>query len=89
LERVKRELMNHGIISEEFGGDAIFAPVSAKTGDGIPHLLEMILLQADVMDLRAHPDKLARGTIVEAKLDRGRGPVATVLVQEGLLKTVR
>jgi len=87
LERVKRELMNHGIISEEFGGDAIFAPVSAKTGDGIPHLLEMILLQADVMDLRAHPDKLARGTIVEAKLDRGRGPVATVLVQEGILKT--
>jgi translation initiation factor IF-2 len=87
LERVKRELLNHGIISEELGGDAIFAPVSAKTGDGIPHLLEMILLQADVMDLRAHPDKLARGTIVEAKLDRGRGPVATVLVQEGVLKT--
>lgn len=86
-ERVKRELLNHGIISEELGGDAIFAPVSAKTGDGIPHLLEMILLQADVMDLRAHPDKLARGTIVEAKLDRGRGPVATVLVQEGVLKT--
>ena len=87
LERVKRELLNHGIISEELGGDAIFAPVSAKTGDGIPHLLEMILLQADVMDLRAHPDKLARGTIVEAKLDRGRGPVATVLIQEGILKT--
>ncbi|MBM4255780.1 MAG: translation initiation factor IF-2 [Deltaproteobacteria bacterium] len=87
LERVKRELMNHGIISEELGGEAIFAPVSAKTGEGIPHLLEMILLQADVMDLRAHPDKLARGTIVEAKLDRGRGPVATVLVQEGELKT--
>lgn len=87
LDRVKRELMIHGIISEEFGGDAIFAPVSAKTKDGIPHLLEMILLQADVMDLRAHPDKLARGTIVEAKLDRGRGPVATVLIQEGSLKT--
>ena len=87
LERVKRELMTHGIISEEFGGDAIFAPVSAKTGDGIPHLLEMILLQADIMDLRVHPNKLARGTIVEAKLDRGRGPVATVLIQEGVLKT--
>jgi len=86
IERVKRELMNHGLVSEEYGGDTIFAPVSAKTLEGIPHLLEMILLQADVMELRAHPDKLARGTIVEAKLDRGRGPVATVLVQEGVLK---
>jgi translation initiation factor IF-2 len=85
-ERVKRELMNHGLVSEEFGGETIFAPVSAKTGEGIPHLLEMILLQADVMELRAHQDKMARGTIVEAKLDRGRGPVATVLVQEGMLK---
>jgi translation initiation factor IF-2 len=86
LERVKRELMNHGLLSEELGGETIFAPVSAKTGEGIPHLLEMILLQADVMELRAHPEKMARGTIVEAKLDRGRGPVATVLVQEGMLK---
>lgn len=86
VERVKRELMNHGLVSEEYGGDTIFAPVSAKTAEGIPHLLEMILLQADVMELRAHPNKLARGTIVEAKLDRGRGPVATVLVQEGVLK---
>ncbi len=85
-ERVKRELMNYGLVSEEYGGDTIFAPVSAKTAEGIPHLLEMILLQADVLELRAHPDKLARGTIVEAKLDRGRGPVATVLVQEGVLK---
>jgi len=85
-ERVKRELMNHGLVSEEFGGETIFAQVSAKTGEGIPHLLEMILLQADVMELHAHPDKMARGTIVEAKLDRGRGPVATVLVQEGMLK---
>lgn len=86
VERVKRELMNYGLVSEEYGGDTIFAPVSAKTAEGVPHLLEMILLQADVMELRAHPDKLARGTIVEAKLDRGRGPVATVLVQEGVLK---
>jgi translation initiation factor IF-2 len=85
-ERVKRELMSYGLVSEELGGDTIFAPISAKTGEGIPHLLEMILLQADVMELRAHSDKLARGTIVEAKLDRGRGPVATVLVQEGVLK---
>ena len=86
LERVKRELMNYGLVSEELGGDTIFAPVSAKTGEGIPHLLEMILLQADVMELRAHPDTLARGAIIEAKLDRGRGPVATILVQEGVLK---
>jgi translation initiation factor IF-2 len=86
VERVKRELMNYGLVSEEYGGDTIFAPVSAKTAEGIPHLLEMILLQADVMELRAYPDKLARGTIIEAKLDRGRGPVATVLVQEGGLK---
>jgi translation initiation factor IF-2 len=86
IERVKRELMNYGLVSEEYGGDTIIAPVSAKTAEGVPHLLEMILLQADVMELRAHPDKLARGTIVEAKLDRGRGPVATVLVQEGVLK---
>jgi translation initiation factor IF-2 len=85
-EKVKRELMNYGLVSEELGGDTIFAPVSAKTGEGVPHLLEMILLQADVLELRAHADKLARGTIVEAKLDRGRGPVATVLVQEGILK---
>jgi len=86
VERVKRELLNHALVSEEYGGDTIFAPVSAKSGEGIPYLLEMILLQADIMELRAHPDKLARGTIVEAKLDRGRGPVATVLVQEGVLK---
>jgi translation initiation factor IF-2 len=85
-ERVKRELLTHSVVSEELGGDTIFVPVSAKTGEGVPQLLEMILLQADVMELRAHPDKLARGTIVEAKLDRGRGPVATVLVQEGTLK---
>ena len=85
-ERAKRELMNYGLLSEDLGGDVIFAPVSALTGEGIPHLLEMILLQADVMELRSHPQKLARGVIVEAKLDRGRGPVATVLVQEGELK---
>ncbi|HEX2387055.1 MAG TPA: translation initiation factor IF-2, partial [Candidatus Binatia bacterium] len=85
VERVKRGLMEHGLVAEEWGGDAIFVNVSAKTKEGIPQLLEMILLQADVLELRANPDKLARGTIVEAKLDRGRGPVATVLVQEGTL----
>lgn len=85
-DRVKRELMNHGLLAEDLGGDIIVAPVSALTGEGIPELLEMILLQADIMELRSHPNKLARGIIVEAKLDRGRGPVATVLVQEGELK---
>ncbi|TAK10116.1 translation initiation factor IF-2 [bacterium] len=86
LERVKRGLSEYGLASEEWGGDAIFVPVSAKTKEGIPHLLEMLLLQADVLELKANPDKLARGTIIEAKLDRGRGPVATVLVQEGTLR---
>ena len=86
LEGVKRGLSEHGLVSEDWGGDTVFAPVSAKTQEGIPHLLEMLLLQADILELRANPDKLARGTIVEAKLDRGRGPVATVLVQEGTLR---
>lgn len=86
MEKVKKGLSEHGLVSEEWGGDAIFVPVSAKTKEGIPHLLEMLLLQADVLELRANPDKLAWGTIIEAKLDRGRGPVATVLVQEGTLR---
>ncbi|HSE85968.1 MAG TPA: translation initiation factor IF-2 [Candidatus Binatia bacterium] len=85
LERVKRGLSEYGLVSEDWGGDTVFAPVSAKTQEGIPHLLEMLLLQADILELKANPNKLARGTIVEAKLDRGRGPVATVLVQEGTL----
>jgi translation initiation factor IF-2 len=86
LERVKRGLSEYGLVSEDWGGDSVFAPVSAKTKEGIPHLLEMLLLQADILELQANPDKLSRGTIVEAKLDRGRGPVATVLVQEGTLR---
>jgi translation initiation factor IF-2 len=85
LERVKRGLSEYGLVSEDWGGDTVFAPVSAKTQEGIPSLLEMLLLQADILELKANPNKLARGTIVEAKLDRGRGPVATVLVQEGTL----
>ncbi|BBA70089.1 translation initiation factor IF-2 [Geobacter sulfurreducens] len=85
-ERVKQELMEFGLVSEEWGGETIFVEVSAKKRINLPELLEMVLLQADVMDLKANPDKDARGTIVEAKLDRGRGPVATVLVQEGTLK---
>jgi translation initiation factor IF-2 len=86
LEKVKRGLSEYGLVAEDWGGDAVFAPVSAKTHEGIPHLLEMLLLQADILELNANPTKLARGTIVEAKLDRGRGPVATVLVQEGTLR---
>lgn len=85
-ERVKQELMEFGLVSEEWGGETIFVEVSAKKRINLPDLLEMVLLQADVMDLKTNPDKDARGTIVEAKLDRGRGPVATVLVQEGTLK---
>ena len=85
-ERVKRELISHGLVAEDMGGDIIFAPISALTGEGIEHLLEMLILQADIMELRANPNKFARGVIVEAQLDRGRGPVATVLVQEGELK---
>ena len=86
LEKVKKGLAEHGLAAEDWGGDTVFAPVSAKTQEGIPHLLEMLQLQADILELKANPEKLARGTIVEAKLDRGRGPVATVLVQEGTLR---
>ena len=86
LERVTRELGNHGLAPEAWGGDTIVVPVSAKTKEGIPHLLEMLLLQSDVLELAANANRRSRGAIVEAKLDRGRGPVATVLVQEGTLK---
>ncbi len=86
LDRVKQELADHGLVPEDWGGDTICVPVSAKTREGLPHLLEMLLLQAELLELKANPDKPARGTIIEAKLDRGRGPVATVLVQEGTLR---
>lgn len=86
LSKVKNELSELGIISEEWGGQNIFVEVSAKKRIGIEHLLEMILLQAEMMELKANPDKAARGTIIEAKLDKGRGPVATVLVQSGTLR---
>jgi translation initiation factor IF-2 len=85
-DRVQRELSEHGLMSEAWGGDAIFVMVSAKAGTGIDELLEMILLQAEILELKANPDKLASGHVVEAKLDSGRGPVATVLVQEGTLR---
>jgi translation initiation factor IF-2 len=86
VERVKKEVASYGVVPEDWGGDALFVPVSAKTGEGVPSLLEMILLQADVLELKAALGPLARGVVVEAKLDKGRGPVATVLVQEGMLK---
>ena len=86
LARVRNELSEKGIIAEEWGGQNIFVEVSAKKRIGIEHLLEMILLQAEVMELKANPDRKARGTIIEAKLDKGRGPVATLLVQSGTLK---
>lgn len=86
VSKVKSELTEHGIISEEWGGHNIFVEVSAKKRIGIEHLLEMILLQAEIMELKANPDREARGTIIEAKLDKGRGPVATLLVQTGDIK---
>ncbi|MDB4938359.1 MAG: infB [Labilithrix sp.] len=85
-ERVKRELVDQGLQPEEWGGDTIFVNVSALTGDGIPQLLEMIGLQAEVLDLKANPKKPANGVVLEALLDRGRGPVARVLIQEGTLR---
>ncbi len=85
-DRVQRELSEHGLMPESWGGDAIFVMVSAKKNTGIDELLEMILLQAEILELKANPDKLASGHVVEAKLDSGRGPVATVLVQDGTLR---
>ncbi|HEX9078960.1 MAG TPA: translation initiation factor IF-2, partial [Desulfuromonadaceae bacterium] len=85
-DRVKQELTEHGLVSSDWGGDTTMVEVSAKKRLNLEELLEMVLLQADVMDLKANPNKLAKGTVVEAKLDKGRGPVATVLVQEGTLK---
>jgi translation initiation factor IF-2 len=86
-ERVKQELTEQGLVSSDWGGDVTMVEVSAKQRINLEGLLEMILLQADLMELSANPDKQAKGTIVEGKLDKGRGPVATVLVQEGTLKT--
>lgn len=85
LDRIKQQLTEHALVSEEWGGDTIIVPVSAKAKTGISDLLEMILLVAEVQDLKANPNRLALGTIIEAELDKGRGPVATVLVQKGTL----
>ena len=86
IERVKQELTEYELISEDWGGSTIFAPVSAKTGEGIKELLDMVLLTADILELKANPKRKARGLVIEAELDKGRGPVATVLVQKGTLK---
>ncbi len=85
IDRVKQELSEYELISEDWGGSTTFVPVSAKTGQGVEELLEMILLQADVMELKANPHRQARGMVIEAELDKGRGAVATVLVQKGIL----
>lgn len=86
-ERVKEELTKYGLVCEEWGGDIICVPVSAKTGEGIDELLENILLVAETSELKANPDRRAKGTVVEARLDKGRGPIATLLVQNGTLHT--
>ncbi len=86
LERVKNELVSEQVVPEEFGGESPFVSVSAKTGQGVDDLLEQVLLQAEVLELKAPTDAMAKGLVIEAKLDKGRGPVATVLVQSGTLK---
>ena len=87
IERVKQQLADQSVLIEEWGGDVAFVPVSAKTGEGVDNLLETILLTADVKELKANPNRMAKGAIIEAKLDKGKGPVATVLIQNGTLHT--
>ena len=86
-DKVKQGLMNYDLVPEEWGGDVIVVPVSAKTGEGIDELLESIYLQAEMQELRANPDRRAKGVVIEAKLDKGKGPMASVLVQNGTLRT--
>ena len=86
IEKVKQELTEYGLIAEDWGGSTIFCPVSAHTKEGIDNLLEMILLTAEIIELKANPNRKARGIVIEAELDKGRGPVATVLVQKGTLR---
>lgn len=86
-ERIKQELTEHEIVIEEWGGDVICVPVSAKKGTGINELLEMINLTADMLELKANPERMAQGAVIEARLDKGRGPIATLLVQNGTLRT--
>lgn len=86
-DKVKKDLADHGVLVEDWGGDVISVPVSAKKGEGITDLLEMILLQAEMLELKANPDRLSMGTVIEARLDKARGPIATLLVMNGTLKT--
>ena len=86
-DKVMQQLTEYNLVAEEWGGETIVCPVSAVKGDGIEHLLEMVLLTADMRELTANPSRAAKGTVIEAKLDKGRGPVATVLVQNGSLRT--
>ena len=86
LERVKQELVAESVVPEEYGGDSPFVPVSAKTGQGIDELIEHVLLQAEVLELKAPRNTLAKGLVIESRLDKGKGPVATILVQSGTLK---
>jgi len=85
-DKIMQQLTEYGLVSEEWGGETIVCPISAKTGEGIDHLLEMIILTAEIAELRANPERLARGTVIEARLDKGRGPLMTVLIQNGTLK---
>jgi len=86
IDRVKQELTEYELVAEDWGGSTVFAPVSAKTGEGIRELLDMVLLTADILELKANPKRKARGLVIEAELDKGRGPVATILMQKGTLK---
>ena len=86
-DKVKQDLTEHGLLVEDWGGDIICVPVSAKTGEGITNLLEMILLQAEMMELKANPNRLAMGSVIEARLDKSKGPVATLLVTNGTLQS--
>ena len=86
IERIKTQLTDHGLLPEEWGGDTILCPVSAKTGEGFDNLLENINLVAEIKDLKANPDRKAKGVVIEAKLDQSKGPIATILVQNGTLK---
>ena len=87
IEKVKQDLLQHEVILEDFGGDTIWSAVSSKTGEGIDDLLEKILLQAEVLDKKANPNRVAAGTVVESSLDTGKGPLATILIQHGTLKS--
>ena len=85
-DKIKQQLTEYGLVSEDWGGETIIVPISAKTGDGIQSLLEMVALTAEVGELKANPNRLAKGTVIEARLDKGRGPIMTVLVQNGTLR---